>query len=115
MKTYLWPILCIVAICVSQTAAQSVRTVPVGEQVCFTVAAVDSSGDTIRNWNTMGTPITLTLMNSTANTDTSWQSWNGDSDGYTYAVISKDGQPLTLLPPNQWTIPPSDFVDGKVK
>lgn len=84
----------------------------VGEEVCFTLVAKDGDGNIIRDWNITGTPTTLTLMGSTANTDTSVQTWNNDPDGYTYAIIKESGQPLTFLPPDQWTIPPDAFVNG---
>jgi hypothetical protein len=84
----------------------------VGEEVCFTLVAKDADGNIIRDWNITGSPTTLTLMGSTANTDTSTQTWNNDPEGYTYAIIKESGQPLTFLPPDQWTIPPDAFVNG---
>lgn len=84
----------------------------VGEEVCFTLTAKDENGNVIRSWDQIGSPITLTLHNSTANTDTSTQSWNADPDGYTWAVITHDGTELTKISDNEWSIPETDFVDG---
>jgi hypothetical protein len=95
----------------SVTASGPINKV-VGEQVCFTLIAKDNKGNIIRDWDVTGTPTTLTLNGSNANTDTSNQTWNADPDGYTYAVIMQNGQPLTYLPPDQWTIPPTAFVNG---
>jgi hypothetical protein len=95
----------------SATASGPINKV-VGEEVCFTLVAKDANGNIIRDWDVTGSPTTLTLMGSTANTDTSQQTWNGDPEGYTYAIIKESGQPLTFLPPDQWTIPPSAFVNG---
>jgi hypothetical protein len=86
----------------------------VGEEVCFTLIAKDANDQVIRDWDVVGNPTTLTIQGSTANTDTSDQTWDANPDGYTYAVIKHNGMILTQDPanPNQFTIPPSAFVNG---
>ncbi len=86
-----------------------------GEEVCFTLTAKDKNGNVIRDWDRNGQDVTLELNNSTANTDTSAQSWNSDPDGYTWAVIKdKDGNILAAVPSvdNKWTLPKDVFVNG---
>lgn len=84
----------------------------VGEEVCFTLTAKDENGNVIRSWDQIGSPTTLTLHNSTANTDTSTQSWNADPEGYTWARLTHNGTELTKISDNEWSIPETDFVDG---
>lgn len=87
----------------------------VGEQVCFTLTARDENGNIIRDWDspTKNNPATtLKLNGSTANTDTSQASWNGDPDGYTWALITQDGTVLTAVSADEWSIPASAFKDG---
>ncbi len=84
----------------------------VGEEVCFTLTAKDENGNVIRSWDQVGSPVTLTLNNSTANTDTSMQSWNADPDGYTWAILTHNGTELTKISDNEWSIPETDFVNG---
>ncbi|MBN1448646.1 MAG: T9SS type A sorting domain-containing protein [Bacteroidetes bacterium] len=84
----------------------------VGEEVCFTLTAKDDNGNVIRSWDQVGSPVTLTLVNSTANTDTSMQSWNADPEGYTWAILTHNGTELTKISDNEWSIPETFFVDG---
>jgi hypothetical protein len=87
----------------------------VGEQVCFTLTARDENGNIIRDWDSpdKNSPATtLKLNGSTANTDTSQASWNGDPEGYTWALITQDGTVLTSVGPEEWSIPASAFKDG---
>lgn len=84
----------------------------VGEEVCFTLTAKDENGNVIRSWDQIGQPTTLTLMNSTANTDTSTQSWNADPEGYSWAKLTHNGTELTKISDNEWSIPETYFVDG---
>jgi hypothetical protein len=84
----------------------------VGEEACFTLTAKDKNGNIIRSWNTSGNATTLTLRGSTANTDTSTQSWNADPQGYSWATISFNGVELTKITANEWSIPASDFDDN---
>ena len=84
----------------------------VGEEVCFTLTAKDENGNVIRAWDQIGQPTTLTLMNSTANTDTSTQTWNADPDGYSWAILTHNGTELTKISDNEWSIPETYFVDG---
>jgi hypothetical protein len=95
----------------SQATSGPINNV-VGQQVCFTLVAKDNQGQIVRDWDVTGAPTTLTLTGSSANTDTSLQTWNADPDGYTFAVISANGIPLTQVSANEWTIPPSSFVNG---
>jgi len=86
----------------------------VGEEVCFTLTAKDKNGNVIRSWNTTGNATTITLLysgnpGSTANTDTSTQSWNADPMGYSYAQILFNGTELTKISADEWSIPASDF------
>jgi len=84
----------------------------VGEEVCFTLTAKDKNGNVIRSWNTSGVPTTLTLVGSTANTDSSNQSWNDDPEAFTWARITKEGGGLlTQMGPDEWSVPASDFND----
>jgi hypothetical protein len=84
----------------------------VGEEVCFTLTAKDENGNVIRSWDQIGSPVTLTLNNTDANTDTSMQSWNADPEGYSWARLTHNGVELTKISPNEWSIPHTDFVDG---
>jgi hypothetical protein len=87
----------------------------VGEELCFTLTARDENGNIIRDWDSPSKnnpATTLTLKGSTANTDSSTTSWNADPDGYTWALITKDGTALTVIGPDEWSIPASAFVDG---
>ena len=89
----------------------------VGEEICFTLTARDENGNIIRDWDSPSKnnpATTLTLNGSTANTDTSQASWNADPDGYTWALITKDGTALTQISDNEWSIPASEFKDGVV-
>jgi hypothetical protein len=83
----------------------------VGEEVCFTLTARDKNGNVIRSWKTSGNATTLTLRGSSANTDTSTQSWNDDPLGYSWATITFNGVELTKISANEWSIPASDFDD----
>ena len=83
-----------------------------GEEVCFTLIAKDDQNQIIRDWDITGTPTTLTIKGSTANTDTSSQTWDANPDGYSYAVIKHNGQILTMVNPDEFSIPPSAFVNG---
>jgi hypothetical protein len=84
----------------------------VGEEVCFTLTAKDKNGNIIRSWKNNGIATTLTLKGSTANTDTSTQSWNADPQGYSWAVINFNGTELTRISANEWSIPATDFDDN---
>jgi hypothetical protein len=84
----------------------------VGEEVCFTLIAKDDNGQIIRDWDIVGQPTTLKIQGSTANTDTSMQTWDANPDGYSYAVIKHNGQILTSSTDNEFSIPPSAFVNG---
>jgi hypothetical protein len=84
----------------------------VGEEICFTLIAKDDQGQIIRDWDITGQPTTLTIQGSTANTDTSQQTWDANPEGYTYAVIKHNGQILTAISDNEFSIPPSAFVNG---
>jgi hypothetical protein len=94
--------------------AQSNATYTVGEEVPITLTARDSLGNVITDYNLTGEPITLTLLNSTANTDTSLQSWNNDSWGYTWAYFQHDSLVLNQISDNEFYIKPSLFIDGVV-
>ncbi len=84
----------------------------VGEEVCFTLTAKDENGNVIRSWDQIGNPVTLTLSNTDANSDSSTQSWNADPDGYSWAVLKHDGVELAKISATEWSIPNTDFVDG---
>ncbi len=84
----------------------------VGEEVCFTLTAKDENGNVIRSWDQIGTPVTLTLNNTDANSDSSTHSWNADPDGYTWAVLKHNSVELTIMSANEWSIPNTAFVDG---
>ncbi len=84
----------------------------VGEEVEFVLTAKDKNGNIIRDWNIKGVPVTLTITGSTANTDSSSQSWSSDPLAYSWAVITHGGQNLTQAGPNEFSIPPDAFVDG---
>ncbi len=93
------------------TAADITRLV--GEQVCFTLTARDDNGNVIRSWDQIGSPTTLTLRNSMANTDSSTRSWNADPEGYTWARLLFNGSELTKITDNEWSIPHTAFVNGE--
>jgi hypothetical protein len=91
----------------------------VGEKVCFTLTAKDENGNIIRDWDSPdknNPATTIVINNSTANTDTSDQSWNSDPDGYTWTRVElEDGTPLTQISPNEFSVPASAFVNGVVR
>jgi hypothetical protein len=89
--------------------------VKVGEEVCFTLTARDENGNIIRDWDSPSKnnpATTLTLVGSDANTDSSQASWNADPEGYTFALITQDGQAFTQISDNEWSVPASAFKDG---
>jgi hypothetical protein len=84
-----------------------------GTKVCFTLTARDKNGNIIRDWDIKGQATTLTIKGSTANTDTSLQTWNADPNGYSFAVIEDEtGNALTSISADEFSIPASAFVDG---
>ena len=84
-----------------------------GTKVCFTLTARDKNGNIIRDWDIKGQATTLTITGSTANTDSSTQTWNADPNGYSFAVIQDDqGNVLTSISADEFTIPASAFVNG---
>jgi hypothetical protein len=89
----------------------------VGQQICFDLVAKDKNGNIIRDWDSpiKANPVTtLVFKNSTANTDTSKQSWSADPLGFSWANITYNGKPLTYDPiKDEFYIPASDFVEGK--
>jgi len=91
----------------------------VGEEICFDLVAKDKNGNVIRDWDSplKSNPVTtLIFKNSLANTDTSTQTWNSDPDGYTWAKITYNGQPLTYDPTkDEFYIEASKFVEGKAR
>jgi hypothetical protein len=87
----------------------------VGEELCFTLTARDENGNIIRDWDSpdKNNPATeLVLQNSFANTDSSKASWNSDPNGYTWALITFNGNPLTQIDDSTWSIPANAFKDG---
>lgn len=85
-----------------------------GEEVCFTLTAKDKNGNVRRDWNTTGNATTLTLKYNgnpatTANTDSSMQSWSADPDDYTWAKILFNGTELTKISADEWSIPAASF------
>ena len=84
----------------------------VGEEVCFTLTAKDDIGNVIRSCDHIGSPVTLTINNTDANTDTSMQSWNADPEGYSWARLTHNGVELTKISANEWSIPNTSFVEG---
>jgi hypothetical protein len=84
-----------------------------GDAITFKLTARDKNGNIIRDWNIKGQATTLTIRNSTANTDSSTQSWNSNPLGYSWAVIyDANNAPLTTITANEFSIPASAFVDG---
>ncbi len=84
----------------------------VGEQVCYTLTARDENGNVIRSWNDIGNSTTITLRNSSANTDSSTHSWNADPEAYSWARITHNGTELGKITDNEWFIPETEFIDG---
>jgi Secretion system C-terminal sorting domain len=91
------------------------QTIEAGTPVVITYTARDTSGNVITDWNTVGAPCTVTLDNSTANTDTSQQTWSADPDGYTWAMLYHEGTPLPQTGPHEWTLSNTLFVAGIVE
>lgn len=83
-----------------------------GEQVCFKLTAKDKNGNIIRDWDQKGQATTITIKGSLANTDTSMNSWSSDPLGYTFAVITSNGNQLTAISADEFSIPASEFVNG---
>jgi hypothetical protein len=83
-----------------------------GDTVRCSITARDSHGNVVRSWDQVGSPLTLTLRNSAANTDTSMHSWNADPRAYSFATLSSAGAALTAIAANDWVLPPSAFSDG---
>jgi hypothetical protein len=84
----------------------------VGEEVCFTLTAKDDNGNVIRSWDQIGAPVTLTLNNTDANTDSSTRSWNADPEGYSWARLTFNGVELQKISANEWSIPNTEFFEG---
>ncbi len=85
-----------------------------GEEVCFTLTAKDANGNIRRDWNTTGNATTLTLKYSsnpatTANTDTSMQSWSADPLDFSWAQMLHNGLELAKISADEWTIPATAF------
>ncbi|MAT39979.1 MAG: hypothetical protein CL946_10290, partial [Ectothiorhodospiraceae bacterium] len=92
------------------TTAQ--RTFTVGDTVCYSLTARDSSGAIIDDWNISGEDATITLQDSYANSDTSERSWNGDPDGYSWARMYHNGIELDTISGNEFIVPKHLFVNG---
>ncbi len=86
----------------------------VGDPVFFDVVIRDASGDTIRNWDSVGQSIELHVVNSDAEHDTSLASWSDKPDDYTWLKITKDGSELVRLDPQRFLVDASAFEDGVV-
>lgn len=96
------------------SSVQSIIEKTAGEEVCFTLTAKDANGNIRRDWNTTGNATTLTLKYSgnpstTANTDTSMNSWSADPLDFTWAKIMHEGVELTKISSDEWSIPASAF------
>jgi hypothetical protein len=87
-----------------------------GEDVPFTLVARDLRGNVIRDWNVQGQDVTLTLIGSAANSDSSRRSWNDDTLGYTYAevFVQGTGQRLARVGDEAFLVPVSAFVNGSL-
>jgi hypothetical protein len=84
-----------------------------GVRLLFTLQVKDLQGMDITRWDSTGYPVDITL-GSTANTDTSEQSWSADPDDYTFARMELVGSALQLsrTGPHAWSIPPAAFAQG---
>ncbi len=100
---------------ISAVSTTSVQDKSAGEAVCFTLTARDKNGFVIRTWDQIGSPSTLILRNSTANTDTNRRSWNGDPEAYSFASLSHGGVNLLQLTDSTWTLDQTAFVDGQAQ
>lgn len=92
-----------------------------GETIPFLMHALDDQGHTVKDWPTVGVPLTLTVAGSRALTDSSSRSWNTDPDGYSWLRIALNDSSLTLdsITTGQgdirlfYTIPPGAFSAGR--
>ena len=101
------------------TAGASNIQLNVGDSHNMTLTAKDKNNNIIRDWNvpSVGMATTVTIKNSTANTDSSAVSWDADPRNYSWAELSAkrpDGTivPLTKVSDNVYTVPQDLFVDG---
>jgi hypothetical protein len=93
--------------------AQTGRTqVTAGDEWCFTLTARDANGDAIRDWNRSGNITTLTLHNSSAATDSSTRTWNGDPLGFSWSAIRYNGMELSRITTDRWALPAAYFNDS---
>ena len=88
------------------------RTVTVGDTICYTLTARDTSGAVITDWDQTGEPATITLVNSTANTDTSDRAWDSFPLGYSWAKMLHNGTELNTITGTEFLLPNDVFVDG---
>ena len=81
-----------------------------GDTISITLRARDSNGNPVRSWRTSGTPTTIRLVGSTANTDTSSRTWNADPFGFSFAtVLDANRVRFQQSAPDEWLIPSTEF------
>jgi hypothetical protein len=85
-----------------------------GENICFTLHALDDRGRPAADWHDLGRDVILRVDGSTAETDTSTASWNEQPDGYTWLKLTAAGKALEAIGENRYAISHADFVDGRL-
>jgi hypothetical protein len=98
------------------TLMPSLSDTTAGSVLYFEIAAKNESGAIITNWDSSGFPVQIELQNSTANTDTSTQSWSGNKQGYSFAkMYDSRGSELALIAGNAFYVPNSLFSGGRLQ
>jgi hypothetical protein len=88
-----------------------------GDSKKFSLTAKDKNNNVIRDWNNVGQASTITVHNSSANSDSSRQSWDADPANYSWATVTakmpdSSYAPLTQISDSVYSIPPGLFYDG---
>ncbi|MBE0645662.1 MAG: T9SS type A sorting domain-containing protein [Bacteroidetes bacterium] len=95
-----------------QFAGQDSIHAEAGAAICFRLVAKDSAGNVITDWFTTGGSATISILHSTAQTDTSFRSWSSASDGYSWDRLSVDGKDLPRISPHAFLLAREHFVNG---
>ncbi len=86
-----------------------------GNIIQFELTAKNEDGEILKDWNTTGYPIDITLRGSTADVDTNLQSWNADKLGYSFVELYDSyGRSLPKSSPQTFQIASDRFGSGKL-
>ncbi len=86
-----------------------------GEPVCFELVARDSLGNVITGWDTLRSDVTINIMGTTAERDSSNRTWNDDPEGYSWNSIRFADQPILQLSEYVFALSADKFEDGRAE